>query len=153
MNPDDLSVPVTDDDVASSTPPVSDVSSSTPADDDGVPIVQQDSAEPPVVQSAPVPVFVSAAPPVFDPHSADEIGFLRTVLGPRAWAAHRARTQAKLDRIMVLAHEKGQIDRKDVRNLLNCSKPACTRHLTALVRQGKLTRYKVLDDMVYRVTG
>ena len=108
------------------------------------------------VEPAPVippPAAVTPPMPAFDPHSADELNFLRTVLAPRAWASHRARTQAKLDRIMALAREKGQIDRKDVRDLLNRSKPACTRYLTTLVKQGKLTRHRVLDDNVYRVVG
>jgi len=157
MDSNDPSVPVTDDTVVSDTPEVDDVSASS--DDSGgqatIPVVvdspigEAASTTQPAIESTAQSVLA----PVFDPHSADEIGFLRTVLGPLAWASHRARTQAKLDRIMVMAREKGQIDRKDVRNLLNCSKPACTRYLTALVRQGKLTRQKSLDDVVYRIAG
>lgn len=116
-----------------------------PAVDPAVPLAPSPAVS--VVPAAPV------VPAAFDPRSADELNFLRTVLSPRAWASHRARTQAKLDRIMALARQKGQIDRTDVRDLLNKSKPACTRYLTALVKQGKLTRHRVLDDMVYRVVG
>jgi hypothetical protein len=113
-----------------------------------------DLAIPPVAEPAvSVAPAVPVVPAAFDPHSTDELNFLRTVLSPRAWASHRARTQARLDRIMALARQKGQIDRADVRDLLNRSKPACTRYLTALVKQGKLTRHRVLDDTVYRVVG
>jgi len=120
--------------------PVSVPSSTAPAPPDPIP---------PAAPQAPQP----AAPP-FDPHSAGEIGFLRTVLGPRAWAAHRARRQAKLERLMAMAHAKGRpIDRTDVRLLLDVSAPTATRYLSALVRQGRLVRRHTQDDNVYEVVG
>ena len=101
----------------------------------------------------PIPVADPASAPSFDPHSSGELNFLRTVLGPKAWAAHRARTGKRLEAVMALARATGTIDRTAVRLHLNVSQAAATRYLTALVHQGRLTRRHEHHDNVYEVVG
>jgi hypothetical protein len=134
---------------AADTPPIVPDASAPSAD---VPPVISDTLAP--ISSPELEVTkISAAPatPAFEPRSADEISFLKTVLGPKAWASHRARTAAKLDKIVALAREKGQIDRAMVRLCLNVSQASATRYLSALTKQGRLTREKSGHDWVYRV--
>lgn len=115
-----------------------------------VPIVPS-SVSAPVV---PVPSVSGAAPQspsAWNPHSAEEINYVKTVLGPKAWASHRIHMQERLDKLMEFARKKGTIDRTDVRLHLEVSAPTATRYLTALVQEGKLIRRHTQDDNVYTV--
>lgn len=118
--------------------------------------VAQIPATPTSGMSAPVPQSADpavAAAPAFDPYSADEISFLKNVLGPKAIERRRARVNERLDRIMEFAREKGTIDRTGVRLLLRVSSSSATRYLTALVASGRLARHHTQDDNLYKVVG
>jgi len=95
-------------------------------------ILTADPATPTSGASAPVPQSADpavAAAPAFDPYSADEISFLKNVLGPKA------------------------IERTGVRLLLRVSSSSATRYLTALVASGCLARHHTQDDNLYKVVG
>jgi hypothetical protein len=89
------------------------------------------------------------SPSAWNPHSAEEINYLKTVLGPKAWAAHRIHRDANLEKVMELARKKGTIDRTDVRLHLQVAQATATRYLTELVHEGKLVRKHVQNDNIY----
>jgi hypothetical protein len=97
------------------------------------------SAQNEVLQAPAVTISTSASEP-FDPHSVDEINFVKTVLNPKAVAARKARVAKHLDDIVAQAREKGGIDHTEVCLLTKSAKSTATRYLTTLVRQGRLMR-------------
>ena len=114
------------------------------------PLPLPDSATP-VTPPTPAPIAAPAVP--FDPHSAEEIYFLKTVLGPKSAASLHARTNSRLERIMELAREKGTVDRTAVRLLLRVSATTATSYLNALLASGRLTRHHTQRDTLYKVAG
>jgi hypothetical protein len=105
--------------------------------------------EPAPVVSAPVftpvttpsPVVTPAQPPApWNPHSAEEINFLKTVLESRSVAARKAQVADRLERLVEHARQRGSIDRTEARLFLKVGGSTATRYLMALVRQGRLVR-------------
>ena len=60
------------------------------------------------------PTPISTVPPPFDPHSAERIDYLNTVLRPKAIAVRHAKMVEHLDRLIAHAREKGSIDHTEV---------------------------------------
>jgi len=113
-------------------------------------------ATPPLAVTDPMvtatPSVISNPPaPAWDPHSAEEINFVKTVLTPKAIAARQAKARKRIERLMDLARKKGAIDRNDARLLLKVSQATATRYLTELVHEGRLVRKHILNDNVYTV--
>jgi len=145
-----VTLPETSDTDASVTAPPEPVQQPAPAAEDTV-TTPEPLDEAPVI--APTPDSAPANAPPFDPHSADEISFLKNVLGPKSAASLHARTASRLERIMELAKEKGTVDRTAVRLLLRVSATTASSYLTTLYSSGRLTRHHTQHDTVYKVVG
>ena len=154
-NVPDASVPTaqaSSSDASESTPilaPISDPA--LPTKPEPIPIVQQSESIPISVVPPSVPQVAPQIQATWNPHSTEEINYLKTVLGPKAWASHRIHMQTNLDKVMELARKKGTIDRTDVRLHLEVSQATATRYLTELVHEGKLVRQHTQNDNVYTV--
>lgn len=86
------------------------------------------------------PIISTSAQTPFDPHSAEEINFVKTALNPKAVAARKARLAKHLDDIVAQVREKGSINHTEACLLTKTAKSTATRYLSTLVKQGRLTR-------------
>jgi len=65
----------------------------------------------------------------------------------------RQRKEKKLQKILVLARDRGRIENHDVRKLLHCSDATATRYLQELEKQGRVIQDSRRGGASYRFLG
>jgi hypothetical protein len=102
------------------------------------------SLQPTPIQTAPIQFA-----PILTGRSVEEMHALRVL----SVAAQERLVQEKLEHLMDLARKEGTIDRTAARLHLRIAPATATRYLSRLVQEGRLTRHREGDDVVYKVVG
>ena len=108
---------------------------------------QQDAPEVAAAIPAIPAIPESSSQPMLTGRSVEEMHALKVL----SIAAQEKLVQEKLEHLMELARKQGTIDRTAARLHLRIAPATATRYLTRLVNEGRLTRHREGDDVVYKV--
>lgn len=143
--PDETNINPTPTSVSTEAPAAADSAAvATPAEVPSLVVAPIETITPPVITPPTPPTPVS--PPTPTPTTDNPV---RSLLA-KALAKIQFRKQAKLEKIMVLARERGQVANDDVQKLLRVSDATATRYLAQLAKAGRLQRAGVRGGAVYR---
>jgi len=114
------------------------------------PLEIQPEVEAPKVETQEISQEVSPAAPVTQPSPQPEPLRLRQ-LWQRFLESLKGRKTKRLEKILQLVREKGEITNEDVERLLHVSDKTATRYLNELVREGKLKRLGSPSHAKYQI--
>jgi predicted HTH transcriptional regulator len=110
----------------------------------------QPEVEGPKVETQEIPQEAPPAAPVTQPSPKPEPSRFRQ-LWQRFLESLKGRKTKRLERILQLVREKGEITNDDVEKLLHVSDKTATRYLNELVREGKLKRLGSPSHAKYQI--
>jgi len=133
---------------ASQESPKEEIPQESPAKE--TPLETQPEVEKPQVETQEIPQEAPPAAPVTQPPPQPEPSRLRQ-LWQKFLESLKERKTKRLEKILQLVREKGEITNDDVEKLLRVSDKTATRYLNELVREGKLKRLGPPSHAKYQI--